>query len=129
MCICVCVSAPFSLKRPHAKTRSTPCCIQITIGITPTPNRSCGHGKRTRYHIDTTVSILVIHSTHHYRFEAKSQVLKPKCAQHVSLYDCYRLCHRLVQLPIARPQRSRNIPNLASTSHFKFFTISENQET
>ena len=76
---------------------------------------------RTRYRVyDTTVSIPVFHSTHHYRRRVKSRVLKPKGAQHVSLYYCSRLCHRWSQLPRCR---SSNGPasNLASTSPSNIF--------
>ena len=41
--ICVCLRH-FRLRRPHAKKRSTSCCIQITIGITPTLECARGHG-------------------------------------------------------------------------------------
>ena len=101
------VSAPFSFRRPQTKTRSTSCCVHITIGSPPHwiafVDTDADRVSRSRCHSFNPGNPLrallpaqgIITST-----QASTQA---KGAQHVSLYHCCRSCHRWPNSPIVGP--------------------------
>ena len=102
LCIYMCLSAPFSFKEASREEAVDILLYTDNYRDYPHTRMRSWTRRRTRCHADTTALIPVIHCKHQYRWGAKSRVLKPKCAKHVSLYDCSRLCHRWSNSPISK---------------------------
>ena len=122
MCVCL---RHFHRKRPHAKRRSTSCCIKITVVITPTLDRARGHGHG---HV-----ITLILPRWYYSFNPGNPLQAPlpvrgkitttevKIRKARVTLRLFSMMSQVVQLPHFQVrQRSRNIPNLANTSPWFF---------